>query len=76
MSENDETNLGLSQIKMGSVKIRPLRVLRTIVGFAVVIQSVFFPQPDTTTFLTKLGAGFLLIDLTLFADALEKYRNK
>ena len=68
----DETNLGLSQIQVGTIKIRPLRIIRTLLGLAVVAQSLLWPQPDTLTLGIKLGAGLLLIDITL----LKAFRNK
>jgi len=57
-----------------TAKINPLRILRTLAGLAIIVQGVFWPQPDTTTLLVKVGAGLLLVDVTLFGAAMKAVR--
>jgi len=58
------TNYGLPPV--GKTKIAPLRIIRTLVGLAIVVQAVFWAQPDAMTMGVKIGAGLLLVDVTLF----------
>lgn len=65
MADKTQTQYGIPAITVGGQKIHPLRILRTLLGMAIVVTFIVKAIKGETD-IVLIGAGVLLIDPTLY----------
>lgn len=73
-----ETSTGITPIKVGSVVIRPMRLVRSVVGIGLVIHAFWWTMRHIsfTAACVEAGVGLLFVDPTLFKLAMSARKSR